>query len=186
MSTCMYYTGVDPRTMQPIYVARDPHEKAMQRALIQYRKPENYKLVREALEKAGRRDLIGYTKALPDSPRAATPGRDVCRRWAWHRQEGRQGPRWRRRQGAQGQQGSRRYVPRAEHCRSQSRGTRGVRAPTEAADATSAARRHAAVGDTTRPTNKMPLAGASQNDSPASGRLILSISKRRYFLSKRP
>lgn len=62
MSTCMYYTGVDPRTMQPIYVARDPHEKAMQRALIQYRKPENYKLVREALIAAGRRDLIGYDK----------------------------------------------------------------------------------------------------------------------------
>ena len=62
MSTCMYYTGVDPRTMEPVYVARDPHEKAMQRALIQYRKPENYKLVREALERAGRRDLIGYDK----------------------------------------------------------------------------------------------------------------------------
>ena len=60
MSTCMYYTGVDPRTMEPVYVARDPHEKAMQRALIQYRKPENYRLVREALEKAGRQDLIGY------------------------------------------------------------------------------------------------------------------------------
>ena len=62
MSTCMYYTGVDPRTMKPIYVAHDPHEKAMQRALIQYRKPENYKLVREALEKAGRQDLIGFDK----------------------------------------------------------------------------------------------------------------------------
>ena len=62
MSTCMYYTGVDPRTMKPVYVARDPHEKAMQRALIQYRKPENYKLVREALIAAGRRDLIGYDK----------------------------------------------------------------------------------------------------------------------------
>ena len=62
MSTCMYYTGVDPRTMKPVYVARDPHEKAMQRALIQYRKPENYKLVREALIVAGRRDLIGYDK----------------------------------------------------------------------------------------------------------------------------
>ena len=60
MSTCMYYTGVDPRTMEPIYVPRDPHEKAMQRALIQYRKPENYRLVREALERAGRQDLIGY------------------------------------------------------------------------------------------------------------------------------
>ena len=62
MSTCMYYTGVDPRTMEPVYVARDPHEKAMQRALIQYRKPENWRLVKEALERAGRRDLIGYDR----------------------------------------------------------------------------------------------------------------------------
>ena len=60
MSTCMYYTGVDPRTMEPVYVERDPHRKAMQRALIQYRKPENYHLVREALMDAGRQDLIGY------------------------------------------------------------------------------------------------------------------------------
>ncbi len=60
MSTCMYYTGVDPRTMKPVYVPRSAHEKALQRALIQYRKPENYDLVREALERAGRRDLIGY------------------------------------------------------------------------------------------------------------------------------
>ena len=60
MSTCMYYTGVDPRNMQPIYVPRDPHEKAMQRALMQYRRPQNYFLVREALQKAGRTDLIGF------------------------------------------------------------------------------------------------------------------------------
>ena len=60
MSTAMYYTGVDPRTMKPVYVPRSPHEKALQRALIQYRKPENYDLVREALERAGRTDLIGY------------------------------------------------------------------------------------------------------------------------------
>ena len=60
MSTCMFYTGVDPRNMQPIYVPRDPHEKAMQRALIQYRKPENWKLVHEALLRAGRNDLIGF------------------------------------------------------------------------------------------------------------------------------
>ena len=60
MSTCMYYTGVDPRNMQPIYVPRDPHEKAMQRALIQYRKPENWRLVNDALHKAGRTDLIGF------------------------------------------------------------------------------------------------------------------------------
>ena len=60
ISSCMYYTGVDPRTMEKVYVPTSPHEKAMQRALIQYRKPENYELVKEALIKTGRRDLIGY------------------------------------------------------------------------------------------------------------------------------
>ena len=59
ISTVMYYTGLDPRTMKPVYVPKDPHEKAMQRALIQYRDPKNYNLVREALEKTGRLDLIG-------------------------------------------------------------------------------------------------------------------------------
>jgi len=62
ISTVMYYTGLDPRTMKPVYVPTDPHEKAMQRALIQYRNPKNYHLVREALEKAGREDLIGFGK----------------------------------------------------------------------------------------------------------------------------
>ncbi len=62
ISTCMYYTGVDPRDMKPVYVPKNPHEKAMQRALIQYRNPRNYELVREALQKAGRTDLIGYGK----------------------------------------------------------------------------------------------------------------------------
>ena len=62
ISTCMYYTGLDPRTMKPVYVAVNPHEKAMQRALIQYRNPKNYDLVVEALTKAGRTDLIGYDK----------------------------------------------------------------------------------------------------------------------------
>ena len=52
ISTCMYYTGLDPRTMEPVYVATNPHEKAMQRALIQYRNPKNYDLVHEALIKA--------------------------------------------------------------------------------------------------------------------------------------
>ena len=69
ISTCMYYTGVDPRTMEPVYVARDPHEKAMQRALIQYRRPENYDLVKEALIKAGRTDLIGFEKHCLITPR---------------------------------------------------------------------------------------------------------------------
>ena len=59
ISTVMYYTGLDPRTMQPVYVAKDPHEKAMQRALIQYRDPKNYNLVYEALTLCHREDLIG-------------------------------------------------------------------------------------------------------------------------------
>ena len=62
ISTCMYYTGYDPRTMEKVYVPTNPHEKAMQRALIQYRNPKNYDLVEEALKKAGRTDLIGYAK----------------------------------------------------------------------------------------------------------------------------
>lgn len=69
ISTCMYYTGLDPRTMEPVYVASNPHEKAMQRALIQYRNPKNYELVHEALVKAGRRDLIGFDKKCLIRPR---------------------------------------------------------------------------------------------------------------------
>lgn len=62
MSTCMFYTELDPRTMTKVYVPKTPHEKAMQRALIQYRLPRNYDLVSEALHKAGRTDLIGFDK----------------------------------------------------------------------------------------------------------------------------
>ena len=62
ISTCIYYTGVDPRTMKEVYCPRTPHEKAMQRALIQYRNPKNYRLVMEALKEAGREDLVGYGK----------------------------------------------------------------------------------------------------------------------------
>lgn len=69
ISTCMYYTGVDPRTMEPVYVPKNPHEKAMQRALIQYRLPENYDLVKEALLKAGRKDLIGFDEKCLIPPR---------------------------------------------------------------------------------------------------------------------
>lgn len=69
ISTCMYYTGVDPRTMQPVYVPRSAHEKALQRALIQYRNPANYDLVHEALVRAGRRDLIGYGEKCLIRPR---------------------------------------------------------------------------------------------------------------------
>lgn len=60
LSTCMYYTGLDPRTMEEVYVPKNSREKAMQRALIQYRNPKNYDLVYEALVQAGRTDLIGF------------------------------------------------------------------------------------------------------------------------------
>lgn len=69
LSTVMYYTGLDPRDMKPVYVCRNPHEKAMQRALIQYRNPKNYDLVYEALTKAGRTDLIGFDKKCLIRPR---------------------------------------------------------------------------------------------------------------------
>lgn len=60
LSTAMYHTGLDPRTMESVYVPKTSQEKAMQRALIQYRNPKNYDLVYEALVKANRRDLIGF------------------------------------------------------------------------------------------------------------------------------
>lgn len=62
LSTCMYYTGIDPRTMKPVYVPRTFHEKAMQRALLQWKRPEKRRLVLEALREEGREDLIGYGK----------------------------------------------------------------------------------------------------------------------------
>lgn len=77
LSTCMYYTGIDPRTMESIYVARSPREKAMQRALLQWSRPENRALVLRALRECGREDLIGFSanclvrpEARPRSGRA--------------------------------------------------------------------------------------------------------------------
>lgn len=69
VSTCIYYTGLDPRTMSLVYTARSPHEKALQRALAQYREAGNYALVKEALLKAGRADLIGFGKQCLIPPR---------------------------------------------------------------------------------------------------------------------
>ena len=69
ISTCMYYTGLDPATMQPVYVSHNPHEKAMQRALIQYRNPSNYDSVYEALKKEHREDLIGFDQHCLIRPR---------------------------------------------------------------------------------------------------------------------
>ncbi|MBO5160112.1 MAG: YgiQ family radical SAM protein [Lachnospiraceae bacterium] len=69
ISTCMYYTGIDPRTGESVYVPKNPHEKEMQRALIQYRDPKNYDLIKEALETAGRTDLIGFEPKCLIRPR---------------------------------------------------------------------------------------------------------------------
>jgi radical SAM superfamily enzyme YgiQ (UPF0313 family) len=69
LSTVMYATGIDPRTGEKVYVAKSPHEKAMQRALIQYRNPEMYDLVKEALLSQGRKDLIGFDDKCLIKPR---------------------------------------------------------------------------------------------------------------------
>lgn len=82
ISTCMYYTGLDPRTMEKVYVPSAPHEKAMQRALIQYRNPANYDLVKEALVKAGRTDLIGFGKECLIAPR-----RERWKEEAWKKRQ---------------------------------------------------------------------------------------------------
>ncbi len=71
LSTVMYYTEIDPRTMQPVYVVKTPHEKAMQRALIQYRNPKNHRLVQEALILAGREDLIGFDRKCLIRPKGS-------------------------------------------------------------------------------------------------------------------
>ena len=73
LSTCMFYTGLDPRTMKPVYVPRTAHEKALQRALLQYRRPQNHALVREALRAAGREDLIGFSRHCLVPPEGARP-----------------------------------------------------------------------------------------------------------------
>jgi uncharacterized radical SAM protein YgiQ len=74
LSTCMYYTSIDPRTMEYIYVPKTPHEKAAQRALLQWKRPENRSVVQRALKEAGRSDLIGFGKGCLIRPaRAAKP-----------------------------------------------------------------------------------------------------------------
>ncbi len=77
ISTVMYYTEVDPRSLKPVYVAKKPRDKAMQRALIQYRNPKNYELVTEALTIAGRRDLIGFGKECLIRPRVMRSEKDA-------------------------------------------------------------------------------------------------------------
>ena len=80
VSTCMYYTGKNPLTGKTLHVPRGVHEKAMQRALIQYRLPQNYDLVREALMACGRKDLIGYGPKCLIRPRRGSEKRDLPRK----------------------------------------------------------------------------------------------------------
>ena len=89
LATCMWYTGIDPRTMKPVFVPKTPHDKALQRALMQWRKPQNRGLVLEALRKTGREDLIGYGKhclVRPDKGQAAQSG---VTHWEHSEQKGR-------------------------------------------------------------------------------------------------
>lgn len=90
ISTCMYYTGLDPRDMKPVYVPKNPHEKAMQRALIQYRDPRNYDLVLEALKKEKRMDLVGFDRRCLIRPGKTEKGR-LLRSGTEHPGEGTKG-----------------------------------------------------------------------------------------------
>ncbi len=76
ISTCMFYTGIDPISMKPVYVAKSKEEKAMQRALLQYKNPDNYYLVLNALKKAGREDLIGFDKNCLIRPKHTNGGKE--------------------------------------------------------------------------------------------------------------
>ena len=99
ISTCMYYTGIDPLSMKSVYVARSPREKDMQRALLQWKNPAKRALVAAALEEAGREDLIGFgpeclvhpmktaqrknTAPRPSEPEAPKPKKNQKRKTGW-------------------------------------------------------------------------------------------------------
>ena len=92
ISTCMFYTGLNPFTMQPVYVPRTPREKAMQRALLQFRDPANYRLVQEALALAGRTDLIGFAPRClirPQNNRRNEHGKNTKRESGFPKNQGR-------------------------------------------------------------------------------------------------
>ncbi len=93
LSTCMYYTGLDPRTMERVYVPKSAEEKAMQRALMQYFMPQYADLARKALRKAGREDLIGFGKDALLPPRDVSPARENAgaKREKFSRAAGRRG-----------------------------------------------------------------------------------------------
>ncbi len=89
LSTAMFYTGLDPRTMKPVYVPKTFEEKAMQRALLQSSRPENYQIIKKALIQAGRRDLIGYgPDCLIKPERRDTNGNNIRRKGAVRKDKG--------------------------------------------------------------------------------------------------
>ena len=112
VSTVMYYTGIDPRNGKGVYVCRNPHEKAMQRALIQYRNPNNYELVKEALLKGGRKDLIGFDKKCLIRPRQTAQAVPNGKRGAGVGPDGRRDGTGRRTDGAKGKKKTIRNVHR--------------------------------------------------------------------------
>lgn len=90
ISTCMYYTEIDPMTMESVYVPKDFNEKQMQRALLQFRYPENYRLVEKALVKANREDLIGYSQKCLIKPRGDNKnGKNIGRQGSFSKNKGR-------------------------------------------------------------------------------------------------
>ena len=97
LSTCMFYTGLDPRTMERVFVARSPEEKAMQRALMQFRAPQNQALVRKALRLAGREDLIGYYRAClvcPGPENGRSPAKKTAAAPSRERERSKRSSKW--------------------------------------------------------------------------------------------
>ena len=105
LSTCMFHTGLDPRTMKPVYVPKDFAEKRMQRALLQFRNPKNQELVRTALELAGRTDLIGFGPECLAPP--ARGERGAVERGTGPRKTGKGSDSGKRKKAPMGQSGTR-------------------------------------------------------------------------------
>lgn len=125
LSTCMYYTGLDPRDMTPVYVPKSQREKAMQRALLQFRNPANHALVREALRLCGRDDLIGFgEKALV---RPGNAGGGMRRSSNDGRREGRDQRSRRQQSKSHDRRGASRGSARTERAPASRAGKRGTR-----------------------------------------------------------
>ncbi len=89
LSTCMYHTGIDPRTMEDVYVPKTYEEKQMQRALLQYRRPESHKLVYTALKRAGRLDLVGTSSKCLIKKGENLNGKNFERKGSFQKSKGR-------------------------------------------------------------------------------------------------